>query len=88
MTAIGGAAGSTFPETIASGAQARSYPPGGGYHRDMAAQPVTTAEELAEDLCRASPPTPNDVTILRDGRRIDSRESALAGLTGLAAAGI
>jgi len=52
----------------------------------MAAQPVMTAEELAEDLRHASPPTPDDVTILRDGRRIDSRESALAWLTELAAA--
>jgi len=52
----------------------------------MAAQPVMTAEELAEDLRHAPPPTPDDVTILRDGRRIDSRESALAWLTELAAA--
>ncbi len=52
----------------------------------MVAQPVMTAEELAEALRRASPPTPDDVTILRDGRRIDSRESAMAWLTELAAA--
>lgn len=52
----------------------------------MAAQAVITAEELAEHLRHASPPTPDDVTILRDGRRIDSRESAMAWLTELAVA--
>ncbi len=52
----------------------------------MAALPVMTAEELAEDLRHSPPPTPDDVTILRDGRRIDSRESAMAWLTEVAAA--
>lgn len=52
----------------------------------MAVQPVMTAEELAEALRHASPSTPDDVTILPDGRRIDSRESAMAWLTELAAA--
>lgn len=51
----------------------------------MAVQPVMTAEELAEALRHAPPPTPDDVTILRDGRRIDSRESAMAWLAELAA---
>jgi len=52
----------------------------------MAAQPVMTAEELAEALRHASPPTLDDVTILPDGRRIDSPERAMAWLTELAAA--
>jgi hypothetical protein len=51
----------------------------------MAVQPVMTAEDLAEALRHAAPPTADDVTILRDGRRIDSRESALAWLAELAA---
>jgi len=51
----------------------------------MAVQPMMTAEELAEALRHAPPPTPDDVTILRDGRRIDSRESAMAWLAELAA---
>lgn len=57
-----------------------------GYHEVMAAQPVMTAEELAEARRHASPPSADDVTILRDGRRIDSRESAMAWLAELAAA--
>ncbi|MBV9004061.1 MAG: hypothetical protein JO286_04890 [Solirubrobacterales bacterium] len=51
----------------------------------MSAEPVMTVEELAEALCHAPPPTPDEVTILRDGRRIDSRESAMAWLADLAA---
>jgi len=51
----------------------------------MAVQPVMTAEELAEALRHAPPATSDDVTILLDGRRIDSRESALAWLAELAA---
>jgi hypothetical protein len=51
----------------------------------MAAQPVLTAEELAEALRHAPPPTADDVTILQDGRRIDSRESAMTWLAELAA---
>jgi hypothetical protein len=43
----------------------------------MAAQPVLTAEELAEALRHAPPPTPDDVTILRDGRRLDSRQAIM-----------
>jgi hypothetical protein len=42
----------------------------------MAAKPVLTAEELFERVRNAGPPTPDDVTILWDGRRIDSREAA------------
>ena len=52
----------------------------------MAAQPVLTAEELAEAMRHAPPATPDDVTILPDGRRIESRESALAWLAEVAAA--
>lgn len=52
----------------------------------MDAQLVMTAEELAKALRHASPSTSDDVTILPDGRRIDSRESAIAWLTELAAA--
>ena len=40
----------------------------------MAAQPVMTAEEWFEGMRHAAPPTPDDVTILWDGRRLDSRE--------------
>jgi hypothetical protein len=51
----------------------------------VAAKPVLTAEELAEALRHAAPPSVDDVTILEDGRRIDSREAALAWLEELAA---
>jgi hypothetical protein len=51
----------------------------------VAVKPVLTAEELAEALRHAAPPSPDDVTILEDGRRIDSREAALAWLEELAA---
>jgi hypothetical protein len=43
----------------------------------MAAQPVMTVEELAEALRKAPPPTEDDVTILWDGRRLDSREAVM-----------
>jgi hypothetical protein len=43
----------------------------------MAAQPVRTVEELAEALRKAPPPTEDDVTILWDGRRLDSREAVM-----------
>jgi hypothetical protein len=46
----------------------------------VAAKPVLTADEWAEALRHAAPPTEDDVTILEDGRRIDSREAALAWL--------
>jgi hypothetical protein len=51
----------------------------------MAVEPVMTAEELAEALRHAPPATSDEVTILRDGRRIDSRESAMKWLAELAA---
>jgi hypothetical protein len=50
----------------------------------VAAKPVLAADELAEALRHAAPPTEDDVTILEDGRRIDSREAALAWLEELA----
>jgi hypothetical protein len=43
----------------------------------MGVQPVLTAEQLIERVRNAPPPTDDDVTILWDGRRIDSREKAL-----------
>jgi hypothetical protein len=43
----------------------------------MAAQPVMTAEEWFEGMRHADPPTDDDVTILWDGRRLDSREAVL-----------
>lgn len=45
--------------------------------RPMAAQPVMTVEELAEALRNAPPPSEDDVTILWDGRRLDSREAVM-----------
>ena len=38
---------------------------------------VRTFEDLAEAMRNAPPPTDDDVTILEDGRRIDSKEAAL-----------
>jgi hypothetical protein len=46
----------------------------------VTAKPVLTADELAEALRHAAPSTEDDVTILEDGRRIDSREAAVAWL--------
>lgn len=43
----------------------------------MAAEPVMTAEEWFEGMRDALPPTPDDVTILWDGRRLDSREAVM-----------
>ncbi len=37
---------------------------------------VKTVGELAERMRSAKPPTEDDVTILLDGRRIDSKEAA------------
>ena len=48
-----------------------------GYSEAMAAQPVMTAEEWFERIRHAAPPTSDDVTILWDGRRLDSREAVL-----------
>jgi hypothetical protein len=43
----------------------------------MAAQPVMTAEEWFQGMRHAEPPTDDDVTILWDGRRLDSREAVM-----------
>jgi hypothetical protein len=50
---------------------------GARYPGSVAAQPVMTAEEWFEGMRRARPPTPDDVTILWDGRRLDSREAVM-----------
>lgn len=52
----------------------------------MTPVPVRNAEELATELRRATSPSSDDVTILWDGRQIDSRESALAWLAEVAEA--
>ena len=36
-----------------------------------------TAEEWFEGMRQARPPTPDDVTVLWDGRRLDSREAVM-----------
>ncbi len=51
--------------------------------RFMATQPVKTVEQLAESLRHGRPPTEDDVTILWDGRRIDSKEAAVQWLAEL-----
>ncbi len=48
-----------------------------GYSGPVTVQPVMTAEEWFEGLRHARPPTPGDVTILWDGRRLDSREAVM-----------
>jgi hypothetical protein len=50
----------------------------------MVAKPVLSAEELAAAL-REALATPDDVTVLLGGRRIDSRERALIWLNDLGA---
>jgi hypothetical protein len=47
----------------------------------MAAPPVMTAEDWLEGMRHARPSTPDDVKILWDGRRLDSREAVLERLT-------
>jgi hypothetical protein len=49
----------------------------GRYSGAMAAQPVMTAEEWFEGMRHARPSTADDVTILWDGRRLDSREAVM-----------
>ncbi len=41
-------------------------------------RPTLSLDQLAEGLRHAGPPTADDVTITSDGRRIDSRDKALA----------
>jgi hypothetical protein len=43
----------------------------------MALPRAKTAEEVIERMRHAAPSTPDDVTILGDGRRLDSREAAM-----------
>jgi hypothetical protein len=57
------------------------------YRGGMAARPVMTGEEWVERMRRARPPTPDDVPITRDGRRLDSPEAVRAWLADLAARG-
>jgi hypothetical protein len=49
----------------------------------MAAQLVMTAEEWFEGMRQARPPTPDGVTVLWDGRRLDSREAVMEWLAGV-----
>src|SRR5580658_8396199 len=51
----------------------------------MPAQIVLTAEEWLERMNHAAPPTADDVGILWDGRRLDSREAVMAWLAEVAA---
>jgi hypothetical protein len=44
-------------------------------------QRAKTVVEWAERMSSAAPPTEDDVTVLLDGRRLDSRESVEAWLT-------
>jgi hypothetical protein len=58
----------------------------GRYPDFMPAEPVMSAEELFERVRHAPPPTDDDVTILWDGRRLDSKEKVLAWLAEVEAA--
>jgi hypothetical protein len=49
-------------------------------HRRQCNGPVKTVAELAEQMRFAKPPTEDDVTVLPDGRRLDSREALKAWL--------
>lgn len=51
----------------------------------MIRQRATTVAEWAERMHSAEPPTEDDVTVLLDGRRLDSRESVEAWLRELEA---
>jgi hypothetical protein len=42
---------------------------------------MPTLQELSEDLGRAAPATSDDVTVLLDGRRLDTKAKVLAWLT-------
>jgi len=50
----------------------------------MAAQPVLTAEEWCEGMRHARPPNGDDVTVLWDGRRLESREAVMEWLAEVA----
>jgi hypothetical protein len=51
----------------------------------MPAQIVLSAEQWLERMKQAAPPTADDVSILWDGRRLDSREAVMAWLAEVAA---
>jgi hypothetical protein len=51
----------------------------------MAAKPVMTAAELIERMRHPAPPTPDDVPMTFDGRRLDSPVAVKAWLADLAA---
>jgi hypothetical protein len=53
------------------------------YDRGVVTERAKSIEELAERMRVATRPTDDDVTILLDGRRIDSREAALVWLAEL-----
>ncbi len=50
------------------------------YNGDMVRRRAKTVVEWAERMHSAAPPTEDDVTVLLDGRRLDSRESVEAWL--------
>jgi len=50
------------------------------YYGDVIRQRAKTVAEWAERMHSAEPPTEDDVTVLRDGRRLDSKESVEAWL--------
>ena len=49
----------------------------GPYSGAVPPSPVVTAEEWFERMRNAPPPTDDDVAVLLDGRRLDSREKVL-----------
>jgi hypothetical protein len=55
----------------------------GLYDGTVVGERARSVEELAERMRSAGPPTDDDVTVLPDGRRIDSREAAEAWLAEL-----
>jgi hypothetical protein len=50
------------------------------YSGDVVAKRAKTIVEWAERMRSAGPPTEDDVTVLLDGRRLDSRETVEAWL--------
>jgi hypothetical protein len=49
-------------------------------------EPVLTLGELIESARTGRPPTPDDVSVTSDGRRLDTREKVLAWIDELNAA--
>jgi hypothetical protein len=47
------------------------------YSEGMVTQPVMSAEEWFGGMRNARPPTSDDVTVLWDGRRLDSRDAVM-----------